>query len=267
MVRIARKSKDIDDFKERLKNAMYETAKILVAHRQLIKDRIDQNFLMFFKPLKWLDLDSMFFSTIGLNGIYESFKYLGCDLIQSQDCAIDIFKFCNEIINDLAGEYQVPFNLEQIPAEGAAINMAKKDKVYFGENESLLYANQFIPLWENIDLISRAKIDGKLSKYFNGGVISHLNISSKTSKQQMIDLITFAASCGLDHFALNACFAKCEDEHVSLTNGDVCPVCGKPIETKYTRVVGYMTPVENWVKERREFEFPRRKFMELNFNE
>jgi len=263
MVRIARKSKSIEDFKDRLKSAMHGTAKILVSHRKLIKNRIEQNFLMFFKPLKWLDLDTMFFSTIGLNGIYEAVKYLGYDLIQDQECAIDIFKFCNEVLNELAGQYQIPFNLEQIPGEGAAISLAKKDLVYFGENEHLLYSNQFIPLWEDIDLISRAKIDGKLSKYFNGGVISHLNISSKTSNQQMIDLIKFAASCGLDHFALNACFAKCEDEHVSLTNGDTCPTCSKPIETKYTRIVGYMTPVQNWAKERREFEFPRRKFEEL----
>jgi ribonucleoside-triphosphate reductase len=263
MVRLARKSKNINEFKDRLKKAMGESAKLLVAHRKLIKDRINQNFLMFFKPLHWLDLDTMFFSTIGLNGIYEAFKYLGYDLSQDQECAIDIFKFCNDMINDLAGQYQIPFNLEQVPGEGAAISLAKKDKVYFGENEDLLYANQFIPLWENIDLVSRAKIDGKLSKYFGGGVISHLNISSKTSKQQMIDLIQFAASCGLDHFALNACFAKCEDGHVSLTNGDICPICGKTIETKYTRIVGYMTPVKNWVKERREYEFPKRKFEEL----
>jgi len=263
MVRLARLSKDMKEFKERLKVAMNETGKILVAHRQLIKDRIEQNFLIFFKPLKWLDLDTMFFSTIGLNGIYEALNYLGIDLINSQTEAIEIFKYCNSVMNELAGEYQIPFNLEQIPAEGAAINMAKKDKSYFGENESLLYANQFIPLWENISLIERARIDGKLSKYFGGGVISHLNISAKASKQQMIDLIKFAASCGLDHFALNACFSKCEDGHMTITSGDVCLTCGKPIIEKFTRVVGYMTPVKNWVKERREFEFPKRKFEEL----
>lgn len=264
MVRIARKSKSIEDFKHKLRNAMYGVGKILVSHRRLIKNRIERNFLMFFKPLKWLDLDTMFFSTIGLNGIYEAVKYLGYDLIENQECVIDVFKFCNEVLNELAGQYQIPFNLEQIPGEGAAINMAKKDRVYFGENENLLYANQFVPLWEDIDLISRAKIDGKLSKYFGGGVISHLNISSKTSKRQMTDLIKFAASCNLDHFALNACFSKCVNGHVSVTNGDVCPECGESVDEKFTRVVGYLTPVKNWVKERREFEFPKRKFMELN---
>lgn len=263
LTRLARKTKTIDLFKESLKRAMYDSAKILVAHRALIKDRINQNFLQFFKPLKWLDLDTMFFSTIGFNGIYEAFKTLGIDLIQSQDEAIELFKYCNEILNDLAGEYQVPFNLEQIPGEGAAINLAKKDRVYFGDNESVLYSNQFVPLWENIDLISRAKIDGKLSKFFGGGVISHLNISAKTSPKQMVDLISFATACGLDHFALNACFSKCSNGHVSVTNGTTCPTCGEQISEKYTRVVGYLTPINNWVKERRVFEFPLRKFMEL----
>lgn len=263
MVRIARKSKDFDDFKEKIKIAMNNTAKILIAHRQLIKDRIDQNFLMFFKPLKWLDLDTMFFSTIGYNGIYESFQHLNYDLIDDQKCAIEIFELCNQVMNDLACQYQIPFNMEQIPAEGAAVNMAKKDNIYFNEDQNLLYSNQFIPLWKDIDLISRAKIDGKLSKYFGGGVITHLNISSKTSKQQMIDLIKFAASCNLDHFALNCCFSKCENKHVSVTNGIICPTCGSDINEKFTRIVGYLTPVNDWVKERREFEFPRRKFGEL----
>ena len=261
--RLARKSKNIEEFKIKLKNAMIDSAKILVAHRQLIKERIDQNFLQFFKPLKWLDLDTMFFSTIGFNGIYEAFKFLGIDLINNQDMAIDVFQYCNNIINELAAEYQVPFNLEQIPGEGAAINLAKKDRIYFGDNEYLLYSNQFIPLWENVDLITRAKIDGKLSKFFGGGVISHLNISSRTSKEQMIKLIAFAASCGLDHFALNACFSKCSNGHVSVTNGTSCPMCGEQISEKYTRVVGYLTPINNWVKERREYEFPRRRFEQL----
>lgn len=263
LVRLAKKSKSLEDFMSRLEVEMDGAGKILVAHRNLIKDRIEQDFLQFFKPLRWLDLDSMFFSTIGISGIYEAFKHLGYNLINTQDEVIQMMKHCNDIINKMAGIYQVPFNLEQVPAEGAAINLAKKDKVYFGENEDLLYSNQFIPLWENIDLISRAKIDGKLSKYFGGGVISHLNISAQTSKKQMIDLISFAASCGLDHFALNPCFAKCEDDHMSLTSGDVCLVCGKPIVEKYTRVVGYMTPVSAWNKERREFEFPLRKFTDL----
>jgi ribonucleoside-triphosphate reductase len=263
LVRLARKTKTLDLFKESLKRAMYDSAKILVAHRALIKDRINQNFLQFFKPMKWLDLDTMFFSTIGFNGIYEAFKTLGIDLVQSQDEAIELFKYCNDLLNDLAGEYQVPFNLEQIPGEGAAINLAKKDKVYFGDSEDILYSNQFVPLWENIDLISRAKIDGKLSKFFGGGVISHLNISAKTSKKQMVDLISFATSCGLDHFALNACFAKCSNGHVSVTNGALCPICGEQINERYTRVVGYLTPINNWVKERREYEFPRRRFEQL----
>ena len=264
LVRLARKSKKLDQFKLCIKKSMEDCAKILVCHRQLIKDRVEQNFLQFFKPLRWLDLDTMFFSTIGIIGLNEAMSILGIDLCQDQTETVELLQYCNSILNDLAGQYQVPFNLEQIPGESASVNLAKKDRVYFGDSTDVLYSNQFIPLWKDIDLVSRAKIDGKLSGFFGGGVISHLNISSKTSKQQMIDLITFASSCGLDHFALNSCFSRCEEDHISITNGEVCPICGKLIVEKLTRVVGYFTPVTNWVKERREYEFPLRKFTELN---
>lgn len=262
--RIARKTKNIDTFKIEINKAIEETVKILVAHRTLIKDRIDQNFLQFFKPLKWLDLDTMFFSTVGLIGIYEACKYLNIDILTDQDPVVEILKECNKAITELANKYQIPINLEQIPGEGAAITCAKKDKIYFGDNEYLLYSNQFIPLSMDTDLVTRAKIDGKLSGYFGGGVITHLNLLSKASKQQMLDLISFSVEAGLDHFALNCCFSKCENDHVTLTNGDICLVCGQQIKEKVTRIVGYFTPVENWVKERREYEFKQRKFLNLN---
>lgn len=262
---LARTSKDIEEFKIKLKESMEDCIKLLTAHRTLIKDRIEQNFLQFFKPLHWLDLDTMFFSTIGFIGIYECFKYLGYDLLDNQDVVIDIFKYCNEFMNELASKHQIPINLEQIPGENAAINLAKKDKVYFGENEYNMYSNQFIPLNMDIDLITRAQIDGKLSRYFGGGVITHLNINSTTSKEQMIKLIEFASSkCGLDHFALNCCFNECEDSHVNTTNQHQCPKCGKQIVNHYTRVVGYLTNVNDWSKTRQEEDFPFRKFGTLN---
>jgi ribonucleoside-triphosphate reductase len=261
MVRLARLSKTIDDFKYRLSIAMDDVVKILMAHRYLIKDRIDQGFLQFFNPHGWLNFDTMFFSTIGVNGIYEACQYLGCDILENQTQLIDILCYMDSEMNKLAGEYQIPINLEQIPGESAAINLAKKDGIFFDDQPHQLYANQFVPLWEtDVNIVDRAIIDGKLSKYFGGGVISHLNIASAATKNQMKDLIMFASSTGLDHFALNPCFSVCEDGHTTITKYDVCPVCGKPIVTKYTRVVGYFTPVNDWVKERREFEFPKRRF-------
>ena len=39
----------------------------------------------------------------------------------------------------------------------------------------------------------------------------------------------------------------------------ICPICGKPIEDFYTRVVGFLTNIKNWHKVRREKDAPNRQ--------
>ena len=41
---------------------------------------------------------------------------------------------------------------------------------------------------------------------------------------------------------------------------EICPVCGEPITGTYTRVVGFLSKVNNWVPTRREKDFPNRQF-------
>jgi ribonucleoside-triphosphate reductase len=51
---------------------------------------------------------------------------------------------------------------------------------------------------------------------------------------------------------------------MSVGNIEVCPLCGEAIVNKYTRVVGFLTKVSNWIKERREIDFPNRQFYKSN---
>jgi ribonucleoside-triphosphate reductase len=259
--RLARRCKDLKLFMKSLDESFHGAAKILSAHRELIRKRIDNGFLKFFKPLGWLNLDRMFYSTIGISGLWESMKYLDIDVIHQANEVAEVLSYITDLSQKLTLEFGVPFNIEQTPAEGAAVNLASKDRIYFGDNPYPIYSNQFIPLWENVDIPTRARIDGKLSSYFSGGSISHLNIGSKATPTQMKKLIKFAVDNGLEHFALNPQFCVCEDGHVTLSgNADTCSQCGKKIVSHYTRVVGYFTPVGNWVKARREFDFPLRKY-------
>jgi hypothetical protein len=43
----------------------------------------------------------------------------------------------------------------------------------------------------------------------------------------------------------------------------VCPVCGKPVETEYTRIVGFYTPIQTWSKNRKS-EYRLRRWEEIN---
>ena len=256
-----------EEFKDYLTEYLDKTCKILKSHRNLLKRMIDQKFLKFF-TLGWINLDRMFFSTIGMNGMWEGFKELGFDILDNGDLhkATEVFTLINDIVTNLSDKYQMPINMEQIPAETAAITLAKTDKLYFNDEEQAykMYANQFIPLWEDIDLYKRAEVDGELDKYFSGGVISHLNISSKPTKKAMRKLISFAIGCGMSHFALNPIYSKCvKCDATSFGKIDVCPKCESKEISYLTRVVGYFTPVASWVNERRNWEFNQRKWKEL----
>jgi anaerobic ribonucleoside-triphosphate reductase len=71
------------------------------------------------------------------------------------------------------------------------------------------------------------------------------------------------AHLGLDHFALNPVFSTCENDHVTLGSPEKCPACGGKIACRETRVVGYVTKVNDWTEVRREWEFPQRVWMDV----
>jgi ribonucleoside-triphosphate reductase len=49
---------------------------------------------------------------------------------------------------------------------------------------------------------------------------------------------------------------------------DICPVCGSDKIMKYSRVAGFITPVDSWNKVRKNFEYDRRVSYGLEkFNE
>ena len=66
---------------------------------------------------------------------------------------------------------------------------------------------------------------------------------------------------GVTYFAFNPRISSCEQNHAFY--GDVCPKCGRPVKTLWTRIVGFFTPVETYSKERKE-EFNLRLWENLN---
>ena len=112
-------------------------------------------------------------------------------------------------------------------------------------------------------MLERIRIQGIFDSHFSGGAIAHLNCQTKVEDYRHIaELIRTAAKKGVVYFAINYVLGECEDHHLSVTNGDVCEVCGKSITDKYTRVVGFLTNVRNWHVVRRNQDFPHRKFYE-----
>ena len=129
-----------------------------------------------------------------------------------------------------------------------------------------IYANQFIPLWVECDIVERIKLDGVFSKILTGGGISHLNVGEKlTSPEQMKKLIVYAIKSGCEHFAINYNFCKCKNDHITISGPSTkCSICGDKIVEQYTRIIGYLTPVSAWNKGRQK-EHKKRIFKNETF--
>lgn len=260
--RIALECKDENDFYRILKYRLHDASKVLNAHRELLKS-LKEKGLQPFISNGWINMNRLF-STIGLIGLFET-KELLTKKFGEKYYEKDILMFVNDIVNDFSKEFGVPYNIEQIPAESFAIRLCETDKLIYGENlvSYKLYANQFIPLWEDATIWEKMDADGKLNKLITGGGIVHIQISEKVTSKQAEKLIKYAVNSGCEHFSLNSVWSQCENNHNSFGKLTTCPICGGKIIDYYTRIVGFLTPISSWPTIRREWEFENRKFTKI----
>lgn len=252
LARIGRLASNEKELLTLLNDQLEKSKDILIAHRKLLKKRIDQGFLKFFK-YEIMHL-SRLFSTFGINGIYECLEEFGKPLTTKEGnlLAHKMLNHIKEYSSACTRKYEGIFNIEQVPAESLAVKFAAKDALLYGMDYPI-YSNQFIPLWVDCDIANRIKLDGEFSKTLTGGGISHLNIGEKlTSVDQMKKIISYAVKSGCEHFAINYNFCLCKNKHISVAGpSEKCPICGDPIVDQYTRIIGYLTPVSSWNKVRR----------------
>ena len=219
-----------------------------------------------------VEMDKLY-STIGITSVYEvldKFGFVTKDKFGYTEYTEDGLKFAEEIlkvIHEVKDEFKqnhnYMINIEAVPMESAAVKLMKKDK-YFFPNEKYelpLYANQWIPLGVRTSIDNKIKISARIDEACTGGSISHINIDSPFQSFDVAwDLLVELAKQGVKYFAFCTRISACEQNHGFY--GEVCPICGKPKITTYQRVVGFLTPVRTYSKERKE-EFYKRDWMKV----
>ena len=238
------------DVDEALLSILDDVYQILKIQRQTISKRINQNFIPVFKPLNWLN-EKMFFSTIGILGLWEA----GQILANSNDIkdTIPIMDNLITLTERFTKEHSTSdflLNLEFVPGETAAYKLADAINKKFRRSDFQLLSNQIVPLDTPMGLPERMKITGQLEKKFSGGALVHANFNEHVDEVNIFrKVIESSVKVGVNHLAINYIFSICENYHGF--RGETCPVCKKPKVDDVSRTVGYYTPVSKWNISRR----------------
>ena len=243
--------------------------KILYSHRQLIKDEIERGLQPLYSS-NWISLNRQY-STVGFIGASEYVENHEKDIKTEESINLLMDRF--KIIQDEIDRWQFKhkddkdkyiFNVEQIPGEAMAVRLATIDK-FLGYNPKgfKLYSNQYVPLIESkVSMYDRIRIQGHFDTYTSGGSILHINIDGdELSKKQYRKILNTVLELKTTYFAFNRVFSRCCNGHITYgKNNEECPMCGSDKLVRYSRVVGFLTPINAWNSIRRDYEFPNRKF-------
>lgn len=273
LARLALEHKTEKEYLLALKDLVELNLKSLDRVRYIIKRNVEKGLLKNFS-YGIVDFEHLY-NTIGFIGIYETMKSFGYTRMdefgntyyteEAEKFGKKIFDLIHNVKDTFALDKDYTINCEQIPGETAAAKLMKKDKFFFGEkiiDDLPLYGNQFIPLGIKTTLKERIRIAALFDGFCNGGSILHVNIESpfKTFEQAW-DMLNYITDQGVTYFAFNTKIQACKHNHAFF--GTKCPECGEPVETEYTRIVGFYTPIKTYSKERKA-EYEMREWENIN---
>lgn len=261
LARLALENKTENEYLATLKDMVILNLKALDCIRGIIKRNVDKGLLRNFS-LGIVDFEHLY-NTIGFIGIYETMKTFG--YIRKDEFGNTYYtenaeffgKKIFEVIHSTKAEFaktvDYQINCEQIPGETAAAKLMKKDLFFYPDDavtDLPLYGNQFIPLGIKTTMQERIRIASMFDNFCNGGSILHVNIEAPFNTfEQAWDILNYIADQGVTYFAFNTKIQACKNNHAFF--GKICPECGEPVHTEYTRIVGFYTPIKTYSKERK----------------
>ena len=275
LARIALDTNSEEEYLEELKKRTWINLKSLDCVRHIIKRNVEKGLLPNFS-YGLINFEYLY-NTNGFIGIYETMKKFGYTKIdelgntyyteEASKLGQKIFEVMRSVADEFKEKYNCDYqiNTEQIPGETAASKLMKKDKFFYPEADIYdlpLYGNQFIPLGIKATGQERIRVASEFDGYCSGGSIVHYNIDAPfDSFEKAWKMVNYIADQGVTYFAFNTKIQACEDNHAFY--GSSCPVCGKPVATEYTRIVGFYTPVKSYSEERKK-EFKLREWHDVN---
>ena len=214
------------------------------------------------------------FSTIGICGMNEALlNFLEEDITtpKGRKFAIEILDFMREKMIHFQEETGNLYNLEATPAEGTSYRQAKTDKEKYpdiitaGTAEVPYYTNSSqLPVGFTEDIFEALGLQDDLQKKYTGGTVLHLFLGEKISDPNMAKNLVkkIFEKYSLPYITLTPTFSICPTHGYLSGEHFECPQCTvkQPCEV-YSRVVGYIRPVQQWHKGKRQEYGDRKEFV------
>ena len=209
------------------------------------------------------------FSTIGIVGMNElCLNTIGEDVgsENGRELALEICNFIREQLVDIQKRTGNNYNFEATPAEGTSYRLAKKDKESFPDIKTAndsgepFYTNStLLPVDYTDDPFEVLDLQDELQTKYTGGSVIHLYAGEQIHDAEVIKNLvrTVCSNYRLPYFSFSPTFSVCTDHGYLDGEQTACPKCGKETEV-YSRVVGYLRPVAQWNKGKKE-EYKMRK--------
>ena len=210
------------------------------------------------------------YSTIGVIGYTEAAQFLGLEISNNKEykeflqLILGTIKEQNKVHSIKDKKRPFLFNSEAVPGEGLGIKLYNWDKNdgYKVPKDQNLYNCYFYNPWNtSTSVLDKIKLHGKdINNYTDGGQACHLNLDTHLSKEQYLKLLDVAKDEGCNYFTFNIPISECRECH-HIVNAPIkeCPICHSKNIRYYTRIIGYLTAVDNWSIDRQE-EFKHRKY-------
>ena len=256
------------EFFEQLSAKMEIAKESLEIKRKLLEDLTDKDLYPYTK-FYLRDIKARFgvywknhFSTIGLIGMNEACLNLLKEDIGTQSgkqFAIEVMDFMRAKIVEFQKETGNNYNLEATPGEGTSYRLAKLDKERYPyyTNSTQLPVNYSDDIFEVLD-----HQDDLQTKY-TGGTVVHIYAGERIQNTEtMKNLVKkICNNYRLPYFTFSPTFSTCPNHGYISGEHYTCPECGESCEV-YSRVVGYIRPVNQWNKGKKK-EFSDRKTFEI----
>ena len=210
------------------------------------------------------------YSTIGIIGYTEAAQFLGLEISNNKEykeflqLILGTIKEQNKVHSIKDKKRPFLFNSEAIPGEGLGIklyNWDKEDRYWVPEDQNLYNCYFYNPWNTNTSVLDKIKLHGKdITNALSGGQACHINLDTHLSKEQYLKLLDVAKDEGCNYFTFNIPISECKEcNHIVNAPIKECPICHSKDIRYYTRIIGYLTAVDNWSIDR-QYEFKLRKY-------